>query len=62
MIVMMNKYSSSVLVLGFSESSYSEREGMSVDTQVVVKSGQLTPSLNAEVSFGNSNGTAKGFI
>ena len=62
MIVMMNKYSSSVLVLGFSEPSYSEREGMSIDTQVVVKSGQLAPSLNVEVSFGNSNGTAKGFI
>ena len=59
---MMNKYSSSVLLLGFSGPSYSEREGMSVNTQVVVKSGQLAPSLNVEVSFVTSNGTAKGVI
>ena len=58
----MNNLSSSELVLGFSEPSYSGREGISVIPQVVVKSGELAPSVSVEVSFGNSNGTAIGFI
>ena len=62
MTVLINDPPSSVLVLGFSEPSYSEREGMSVITRVMVRSGELAPSLTVEVSYGNSNGTAIGFV
>ena len=60
MTVMIKKCSFSGLVLGFSEPFYLEREGASVITHLVIKSGQLAPSLTVEVSFGNGNGTAEG--
>ena len=59
---MTNNSSFSELVLGFSKPSYTEREGVSVIMQVIVKSGKLSPSLTVEVLFANSNGTAIGFI
>ena len=51
-------FHSAELVLGFSATSYSGSEGVSVMPRVEVKSGHLAPSLSVDVTFGNSDGTA----